>query len=108
MLLREAAEAAGITKRQADHWYRVGYIHPVPYHKGPRREEAADDSKTGLLLRLPDQEAKILVAMAWLVTAGLCPATAAKVAREHITTGRAITKLTPHVHVLLTNRADGA
>lgn len=104
----EVKTETGITYRQVDTWCRAGYIHAIPYRTGIHSHEPATDSKQGRLRRLPDREADVLRLMARLVTAGLYPATAAKAARDFTTTGRAISPLTADVHILLTNRADGA
>jgi predicted site-specific integrase-resolvase len=72
-----AADLAGITYRQVDHWCRVGYV------RAP-----ADGS--GTVRAIPAGEVEVLLLMARLVHAGLNRTVAARLARlsvtEHIRT----------------------
>lgn len=66
---KTAAERAGITYRQLDHWIRKGYVNgSLPGQGNPRR--------------IPEPEADIVRDMAALVRAGFRPEVAARIARD--------------------------
>jgi predicted site-specific integrase-resolvase len=69
---RAAADRAGVTYRQVDHWCRTGYV------KAP-----ADGS--GTVRAIPAGEVEVLLMMARMVNAGLHSSRAAYLARRSVT-----------------------
>lgn len=72
---RAAAQLAGISYRQLDHWIRQGYI-------------AATTLGTGYPREMNSIEVRVVVLMAHLVASGLTVATAADIARTAIETAQ--------------------
>lgn len=72
-----AAEAAGVTYRQLDHWIHRGYIN------------AEGGYGTGYPREIADTEVEVLKYMALLVRHGLAPQQASQVARQLQQAGRA-------------------
>lgn len=89
--LVRAAEDAGISYRQADHWRSQGYI-TVSYrtrHTGDLVTTVRSGRATGYVAYLDTRQARTLSVLAALVKAGMRPGPASALAAQIVETGHA-------------------